>query len=94
MPDDGKPRDLRIGLLGCGVVGGGLVKLIDKHGSELAANGLSLRVTHVAVRDTQRARGIDMTRFRVTTDPMAVASDPDIDLLVEVIERLKVRSGY
>lgn len=85
MPEDDKVRTIRLGLLGCGVVGGGLVKLVDKHRADFKANGFDLRVTHVCVRDANKKRDVDLSSLKVTTDPMAVANDPEIDMLVEVM---------
>ncbi len=82
-------------MLGCGVVGGGLLKLIEKHRDDFRANGFELRVTHVAVRDTGKQRGVDLAGITVSTDAMAVAQDPAIDLLVEVMggSTLAVQAG-
>lgn len=85
MQPDGKLREIRVGLIGCGVVGGGLVKLLARHAGQLAANGLAFRVTHVAVRDTAKSRGVDLSGARVCANPMDVAANPDIDMLVEVM---------
>jgi len=84
---DGKrePRVLRIGMLGCGVVGGGLVKLLDKHRPDFLRNGFDLRLTRVAVRNADKKRDCDLAGVRLTTDVMSVANAPDIDLLVEVM---------
>lgn len=71
-------------MLGCGVVGQGVLRLIAKHGPDLRANGLGVQVTHVAVRDAGRVREA-IGNARLSTDPMAVANDPEIDLLVEVM---------
>lgn len=78
-------RTVKLGMLGCGVVGGGLVKLIEKHRADFHANGFDLKLTHLAVRDTDKQRGVDLSHVELTTDPMAVANDPGIDLLVEVM---------
>ncbi|MCA8916563.1 MAG: homoserine dehydrogenase [Planctomycetes bacterium] len=95
MPDDGKIRTIKLGMLGCGVVGGGLVKLLAKHRDDFRANGFELQLTHLAVRDVKKQRGVDLSNVEVTDDPMAVANDPGIDLLVEVMggNTLAVQAG-
>ncbi|HEX7096718.1 MAG TPA: homoserine dehydrogenase, partial [Acidimicrobiales bacterium] len=77
---------VRLGLLGCGNVGAALVQLIaDRRGDIAARTGLDLSIARVAVRSTSRARGVDLPAEVLTTDAAAVVSDPDIDVVVEVI---------
>jgi homoserine dehydrogenase len=80
-----KFRTIRLGLLGCGVVGGGLVKLIAKHRADFRANGFDLQLTHLAVRDPGKNRGVNLAGVKITTDPMEVAENLDINMLVEVM---------
>jgi homoserine dehydrogenase len=75
-----------IGVLGCGNVGAALVELIERQGDEIAARtGLRLRVGRVAVRSTSKERAVSLAPELLTTDAHAVVTDPDIDLVVEVI---------
>jgi len=77
---------VRIGLLGCGTVGGSLVELIAAEADVIAARtGLQLAVTKVAVRNPDRARAGNLPAAAFTTDAMSVVSDPDVDLVVEVM---------
>ena len=79
-------RTIRIGLLGCGNVGGALVPLIERQADVIEARtGLRLEVTRVAVRNMSRDRGVALADGVLTRDAMAVVSDPEIDLVVEVI---------
>jgi homoserine dehydrogenase len=82
---DGTGR-VRVGLLGCGNVGGSVVQLIaDQADAVEARTGLRLEVTRVAVRDIGKARGAGVDPALLTTDPHAVVTDPDVDVVVEVI---------
>jgi len=77
---------LRVGVLGCGNVGGALVTILGRDRDHLAARtGLDLVVTRVAVRSTARERAWPVDPALLTTDAAGLAGDPDIDLLVEVI---------
>lgn len=79
-------RQVRVGLLGCGNVGGALVPLLRAQRDSIAARtGLDLSVRSVAVRNMSRDRGVDLGDAQLTNDAMAVVSDPDIDVIVEVI---------
>ena len=76
---------IRIGMLGCGVVGRGVVALVADISHDLAARvGADLELVRVAVRDVSLDRGLPDT-VEVTDDAMAVATAEDIDLVVEVI---------
>ena len=77
-------RTLTVGLLGCGVVGSGVVRLIAEHAGEISARlGARLALGPVAVRDASRAR--DVAPERLTTDAAEVVNNPDVDIVVEVM---------
>ena len=77
---------VRIGLLGCGVVGQGFLKLLRERERLIRDSvGATLRVTRVAVRDPAKRRDCDLSGIQVATDPLAVANAEDVDLLIELI---------
>jgi homoserine dehydrogenase len=77
---------VRVGVLGCGNVGGPLIELLQRHGDDIAARtGLRLEVVAVAVRSLSRDRGVTLADGVLTTDASAVVGDPSIDIIVEVI---------
>lgn len=83
---------IRIGLIGCGVVGSGLMRLLEARTRSVeAAAGAPVRVTHLAVRDPKRRREVSLDGISVGSDPMAVANSPDVDLLVELMGGVEAR---
>ena len=76
---------LKIGMLGCGVVGGQVARLLLADHSELSTrSGARLILTKIAVRDIKvKHEGIDLALF--TTDINSIVTDPDIDLVIEVM---------
>jgi homoserine dehydrogenase len=77
---------VRVGVLGCGNVGGALVELLLRDADAIAdRTGLSLELRRVAVRNTARERAIDLPDGCLTSDAQGIVVDPDIDVVVEVI---------
>lgn len=77
---------LRIGIAGLGTVGAGVVKLLAEHGRLLAVRGgRPLKIVAVSARSKAKKRDIDLTGVRWEKDPMALATAPDIDVVVELI---------
>ena len=77
---------IRIGLLGCGNVGGAFIRLVGEQRAEIAKRtGVELSVDRVAVRNLSRERDVAVDPALLTNDPFAIVADPDIDLVVEVI---------
>ena len=77
---------VRVGILGCGNVGGALVRLIHDNAEVLQARaGVRIEVAKVVVRDLGRDRELPLPSDAFTTDAAAVVRDPDIDVVVEVM---------
>jgi homoserine dehydrogenase len=76
---------LRVALLGCGVVGSEVARLIIEQASDLRARvGRPLELVGIAVRNYDRNRpGIDPGLF--TIDAQELVSREDVDLVIEVI---------
>lgn len=79
-------KPVKIGLLGIGVVGSGTYRVLERNREEIQRRaGRRIEIARVAARDVERARAIVGPHVPVTTDVIAVASDPSIDIVVEVI---------
>jgi len=79
-----KDKPLRIALLGCGVVGSSVARLLSEQADELAARvGVPLELAGIAVR--RPARHPDVPSELLTTDAHALVRRSDIDIVVEVI---------
>jgi homoserine dehydrogenase len=77
---------LRLGIAGLGTVGGAVLKLLDQNGPLVAERaGRELRVVAVSARNRHRERGVALDRLRWHDDPQALAADPEVDLVVELI---------
>jgi homoserine dehydrogenase len=77
---------VRVGVLGCGNVGGPLIELLQRHGKDIEARcGVRLEIAAVAVRNASRERSVRLPDGVLTTDAASVVGDPDIDVIVEVI---------
>jgi homoserine dehydrogenase len=77
---------LRVGLLGCGNVGGALAHLLFDDAERIAARtGIELKLAAVAVRSLSRERDAPIPPGVLTMDAAAVVSDPEVDVVVEVI---------
>ena len=79
-------RQVRIGVLGCGNVGSSFVELATDRAKEIEARtGIQLDIVRVAVRNLSRSRDVEIDPGLLTNDALTVVTDPDIDLVVEVI---------
>jgi homoserine dehydrogenase len=77
---------VRIGVLGCGNVGGAFVGLVADQAKEIEARtGVRLDVTRIAVRNLSRDRDVELAPGVLTHDAHGVVADPEVDLVVEVI---------
>lgn len=86
---------IKVGLLGCGTVGGGVVQLLRKNSSYIEARvGAPIDVVKVLVRDPDKERVPELDRARLTTDPAAVLGDASIDVVVEVMGGVDPARGY
>src|ERR1700732_4752708 len=77
---------LKIGIAGLGTVGVSVIRLIDRQRAALASCcGRSIEVVAVNARSRGKRRAVDIRRFRWLSDPVALATDSEIDVFVELI---------
>lgn len=79
-------RTVRVGVLGCGNVGAAVIRLLHDHADEIALRaGCRLEVVRVAVRDTDRERGVPLGLGVLTSDPGELVESPDVDIVCELM---------
>ena len=77
---------LKIGIAGLGTVGAGVAGLLGVQGDLLERrSGRRLQVTAVSARDKAKDRGIPMDGLRWLDDPLGLAGDDEVDVVVELI---------
>jgi homoserine dehydrogenase len=77
---------LKVGLAGLGTVGAAVMHLIDREQAALSVRcGRPIEVVAVTARSRAKKRAMDLKRLKWVRDPVALATDPDIDVFVELI---------
>jgi len=87
---------VRVALLGCGVVGAEVVRLLHEQAPDLHARiGAPLELVGVAVRRVGRQRGalpVDPSLF--TADALGLIKRDDVDVVVEVVGGIEPARGW
>ena len=79
-------KEIRIGILGFGTVGAGVVEGLRMNGELVAGRtGIKLVVAKIADLDITTDRGVEVPEGVLTTDAMSVISNESIDLIVELV---------
>jgi homoserine dehydrogenase len=79
-------QPLKVGLAGLGTVGSAVVRLLDEGRDKLMARcGRPIEVVALNARSKSKKRDFDLKGFRWVADPVELASDPGIDVFVEVM---------
>ncbi len=77
---------LRVGIAGLGTVGAEVVRLIERQARVLSERtGRGIRVVAVTARSKAKKRGVDLTGISWAKDALALAADPEVDCLVELM---------
>ncbi len=79
-------KPLNVGLLGIGTVGGGTFNVLTRNAEEIARRaGRPIRITKVADKNLILAKEVTAGKVALTDDAFSLVSDPDIDVVVELI---------
>ncbi|HNC81148.1 MAG TPA: homoserine dehydrogenase, partial [Rhodocyclaceae bacterium] len=79
-------KPIQVGLLGIGTVGGGTFTVLKRNEEEITRRaGRPIRITTVADKNLELARAVTGGDVKLTDDAFAVVSDPEIDIVVELI---------
>ncbi len=79
-------KPINVGLLGIGTVGGGTFTVLQRNEEEITRRaGRPIRITVVADKNIELAKKVTGGKCRVTDDAFSVVSDPEVDIVIELI---------
>lgn len=88
-------KQVRIGILGFGTVGAGVIEGLEKNGNLIAQRtGIVPAVARIADLDIETDRGVALAEGVLTTDADAVINDPEIDVIVELVGGTTVAKDF
>ncbi|MFC4306177.1 homoserine dehydrogenase [Cohnella boryungensis] len=79
-------KAVKVGLLGLGTVGTGVVRLVEGHQEDLSNQvGSPISIAQILVKDRGKSRSIAIDPAKLTEDPWEIVRNPEIDVIVEVM---------
>ncbi|MDP4028821.1 MAG: homoserine dehydrogenase [Gallionella sp.] len=79
-------KPINVGLLGIGTVGGGTFTVLQRNAEEIARRaGRPIRIVVVADKNLELAKQVTGGSCRLTDDAFSVVSDPEVDIVIELI---------
>lgn len=88
-------KPVKVGLLGLGTVGTGVVRIVEGHQEDLSSQvGSPILIERIAVKNTEKERSVIVDSSKLTDDPWDVIRDPEIDVIVEVMGGIEHTKAY
>jgi len=89
-------KPIRVGLLGLGTVGAGVVKVLQSHREELEEKiGAPIALSAVVDTDcTNPRKDLTLSELPLSSEPAKVLDDPSIDIVVELIGGLEPARSF
>jgi homoserine dehydrogenase len=88
-------RRIRVGLLGCGVVGTGTLQILRDNSASLTRRlGAPIEVRKVVARDRDKPRPDVLAPGQLSFDPDDVLNDPEVDVVVELAGGLEPAGSW
>jgi homoserine dehydrogenase len=79
-------KNIKVGLLGFGTIGTGVVKVFQKNSELLESRlGVRLELARIVDLDTTTDRGVELAPGLLTDDAHALLNDPEIKIVIELI---------
>jgi len=79
-------KPVKIGILGLGTVGCGTVTVLRRNAAEITRRaGREIQIVQASARDIKKKRDCAVDGIELTEDPKAVVTNPEIDVVVELI---------
>lgn len=76
---------MRIGLIGTGTVGGGVIQILEQKTASFRENlGVDLELACICAKTDEEVAPFKAKGYRVSTDANAMIADPSIDVLIEL----------
>ncbi|MCY9510735.1 homoserine dehydrogenase [Paenibacillus larvae] len=88
-------KPIKVGLLGLGTVGTGVVRIVEGHQEDLQRQtGSIIEIERILVQDHSKERSIPVDTDKLTEDPWEVIGHPEIDVIVEVMGGVEHTKDY
>lgn len=88
-------KPVKVGLLGLGTVGTGVVRIVEGHQADLRSQvGSPIEIEKVLVQNVEKTRTIGIDAAKLTTDPWEIIRNPEIDVIVEVMGGIENTKEY
>ena len=86
---------MKIGLIGCGTVGTGVVEWLQKNRPLISSRcGIDLTIRRIVVSDMNKQRSKTLPPDLITNDVNSVLDDPEIDVVVELMGGTTIAKDY
>ena len=77
---------INVGMLGIGNIGRGMYQALEMNRQKISeTTGFDIEIVKILNRHPDKDRGIYIPKEKYTTDPMEILTDPEIDIVVELI---------
>lgn len=88
-------KPVKVGVLGLGTVGGGTVNVLKRNAAEIARRaGREIIITRASAKDLDKPRICDTHGIHLTSNPLDIINDPDIDIVLELIGGAGIVKDY